>query len=50
MGARERIGGPVWRYPKAERNDPAVAYDDRIHGELRAAITGELVRLLAAAY
>jgi diadenosine tetraphosphate (Ap4A) HIT family hydrolase len=47
---KERIGGPVWRYPKQERNDPAVAYTDQAHGELRAAITAQLNRLLAAAY
>jgi diadenosine tetraphosphate (Ap4A) HIT family hydrolase len=46
----ERITGPVWRYPKDERNDPAVAYSDERHGELRAAITAELGRLLATAY
>ena len=46
----ERITGPVWRYAKEERNDPAVAYDDEKHGALRAAITAELQRLLAAAY
>jgi diadenosine tetraphosphate (Ap4A) HIT family hydrolase len=46
----ERITGPVWRYPKAERNDPAVAYSDARHGELRAAITAELERLLVLAY
>jgi diadenosine tetraphosphate (Ap4A) HIT family hydrolase len=47
---KERISGPVWRYAKEERNDPAVAYNDQTHGELRAAITAELNRLLAAAY
>ncbi len=46
----ERITGPVWRYPKEERNDPVVAYSDEPHGALRAAITAELERLLAAAY
>jgi diadenosine tetraphosphate (Ap4A) HIT family hydrolase len=46
----ERITGPVWRYAKEERNDPAVAYDDEKHGALRAAITAELERLLAVAY
>jgi diadenosine tetraphosphate (Ap4A) HIT family hydrolase len=48
--AEERVGGPVWRYPKEERNDPAVAYNEETHGELRTAITVELERLLAAAY
>ena len=47
---KERIGGPVWRYPKEARNDPAVAYNDPTHGELRTAITAELDRLLAVAY
>ena len=46
----ERITGPVWRYPKDERNDPAVAYSDERHGELRAAIRAELGRLLATAF
>jgi diadenosine tetraphosphate (Ap4A) HIT family hydrolase len=46
----ERITGPVWRYPKEERNDPAVAYKDETHGTLRSAITAELNKLLAAAY
>ena len=46
----ERITGPVWRYPKEERNDPGVAYSEERHGELRAAITAELKRLLALAY
>ena len=48
--SKERIGAPVWRYSKQERNDPAVAYNDQTHGELRAAITAELNSLLAAAY
>jgi hypothetical protein len=47
---KERIGGPVWRYPKEERDDPAVAYSEQVHGELRASITTELNRLLGAAY
>ena len=46
----QRVTGPVWRYPQEERNDPAVAYADGKHGELRAAITVELERLIAAAY
>jgi diadenosine tetraphosphate (Ap4A) HIT family hydrolase len=46
----ERVTGPVWRYPKQERNDPGVAYDDALHGDLRAAITAELARLVALAY
>jgi diadenosine tetraphosphate (Ap4A) HIT family hydrolase len=47
---QERITGPVWRYAKAERNDPAVAYNEEAHGELRGAIATELKRLLEAAY
>jgi diadenosine tetraphosphate (Ap4A) HIT family hydrolase len=46
----ERIGGPVWRYPKALRNAPEHAYDDDKHGELRTRITVELERVMAAAY
>jgi diadenosine tetraphosphate (Ap4A) HIT family hydrolase len=46
----ERITGPVWRYSKQERNDPDVAYNDALHGELRAAITDEIERLVALAY
>jgi hypothetical protein len=46
----DRIKGPVWRYSDAERNDPQVAYSDNEHGELRAAITAELERLLKTAY
>ncbi|MCW3015644.1 MAG: hypothetical protein JWO02_2736 [Solirubrobacterales bacterium] len=46
----DRIGWPVWCYPGAERNDPAHAYSDQKHGELRAAITLELRRLMKAAY
>jgi diadenosine tetraphosphate (Ap4A) HIT family hydrolase len=46
----EKIGGPVWRYPQDERNDPEYAYSDARHGELRAAITAELQGLVALAY
>jgi diadenosine tetraphosphate (Ap4A) HIT family hydrolase len=46
----DRLGGPVWRYPKDERNDPACAYSDATHGELRAAITMELHGLIERAY
>jgi diadenosine tetraphosphate (Ap4A) HIT family hydrolase len=46
----ERINGPVWRYPATDRDDPAHAYSDERHGALRAAITTELERLMAAAY
>lgn len=31
--------GPVWRYPKEERNAPEHAYSDERYGELRQAIT-----------
>jgi diadenosine tetraphosphate (Ap4A) HIT family hydrolase len=44
------IGGPVWRYPQEVRNDPAVAYSDEKHGELRAAITAEPEGLMRRAY
>ena len=46
----DKIGGPVWRYPRNVRNDPANAYSDERHGELRAAITGELHDLIRRAY
>ncbi len=46
----ERAGWPVWSYPPAERNDPALAYSDELHGALRDAITRELHRVMAAAY
>jgi diadenosine tetraphosphate (Ap4A) HIT family hydrolase len=46
----DKIGGPVWRYPKEVRNDPAYAYSDEKHGELRAATTTELRRVMDAAY
>lgn len=44
------IGGPVWRYPENLRDAPEHAYDDARHGELRAAITAELARVIAEAY
>jgi diadenosine tetraphosphate (Ap4A) HIT family hydrolase len=44
----DKVSGPVWRYPKAERNAPEFEYSDAKHGELRAAITAELERLTAA--
>ena len=47
---RDRIGGPVWRYPKELRNAPEHAYSDEKHGELRSAITAELERVMAEAY
>jgi diadenosine tetraphosphate (Ap4A) HIT family hydrolase len=46
----ERVGGPVWRYPRAERTALEHAYSDDKHGELRSAITHELDRLMGAAY
>ena len=46
----ERMGGPVWRYSKEERNAPEHAYSDERHGEIRAAITTELRLLLGRAY
>jgi diadenosine tetraphosphate (Ap4A) HIT family hydrolase len=46
----DKIGGPVWRYPKELRNAPEHAYDEARHGDLRAAITAELTRLMAEAY
>jgi diadenosine tetraphosphate (Ap4A) HIT family hydrolase len=46
----DRVGGPVWRYPKELRNAPEHEYSDERHGELRAAITAELQALLERAY
>ncbi|MGI8478344.1 MAG: diadenosine tetraphosphate hydrolase [Gaiellaceae bacterium] len=46
----DKIGGPVWRYPKDVRNDSEYAYSDAKHGELRAAITAELHKLIEQAY
>ena len=46
----DRVGGPVWRYPRKIRNDPQFAYSDAKHGELRAAITSELDALMTRAY
>ena len=40
----------MWRYPKELRNAPEHAYDDARHGELRAAITAELMRVMSEAY
>ena len=47
---RDKIGGPVWRYPRELRNAAEHAYDDARHGELRAAITAELQRVMDEAY
>jgi diadenosine tetraphosphate (Ap4A) HIT family hydrolase len=46
----DKITGPVWRSPKDLRNAPEHAYDDTQHGDLRAAITAELTRIMAEAY
>jgi diadenosine tetraphosphate (Ap4A) HIT family hydrolase len=46
----DKITGPVWRYPKEQRNDAEYAYSDDKHGELRSAITVELEALIARAY
>jgi hypothetical protein len=46
----DRIGGPVWRYPKEERDHDPHAYDATRHGELRVRITVELQRVMAEAY
>ena len=47
---RDKIGGPVWRYAKEVSNAAEHAYDDDRHGKLRAAITAELMRVMAEAY
>ena len=46
----DKVGGPVWRYPKELRNDPQFAYSDAEHGKLRAAITAQIQTLLEQAY
>jgi diadenosine tetraphosphate (Ap4A) HIT family hydrolase len=46
----DKVSGPVWLYPKDERNDPKMRYSDAKHGELRAAITAELDSLIEQAY
>jgi diadenosine tetraphosphate (Ap4A) HIT family hydrolase len=46
----DKIGGPVWRYPKELRNAADHAYDEDRHGELRAPITAELIRVMGEAY
>jgi diadenosine tetraphosphate (Ap4A) HIT family hydrolase len=46
----DKIAGPVWRYPKELRNDPQYSYSDTKHGEVRAAITSELQKLIERAY
>jgi diadenosine tetraphosphate (Ap4A) HIT family hydrolase len=46
----DKVGGPVWRYPKEVRNAPEHAYDETRHGQLRRAIGSELNRLMSEAY
>ena len=46
----DKIGGPVWRYPKDVRNDAQFAYSDAKHRELRGVITAELHALIKQAY
>ena len=46
----DKVGGPVWRYPKEVRNAPEHAYDETRHGQLRRAIESELNRLTSEAY
>lgn len=48
--AEDKIGGPVWRYPKDERYSDAHAYDEHRHRELRARITAELRRIMTETY
>jgi diadenosine tetraphosphate (Ap4A) HIT family hydrolase len=48
--APDKIGGPVWRYPKELRNATEYAYDHAQHGALREAITAELTRVMGTAY
>ena len=48
--APDKIGGPVWRYAKELRNAAEHAYDDARHGDLRTAITAELMRVMGDAY
>jgi diadenosine tetraphosphate (Ap4A) HIT family hydrolase len=47
---RDKVTGPVWRYPKAERDAPEFAYSDEKYGQLREAITAELETLMSKAY
>jgi diadenosine tetraphosphate (Ap4A) HIT family hydrolase len=46
----DKIVGPVWRYAEEVRDAPESAYDDARHGELHAAITAELTRIMGEAY
>jgi diadenosine tetraphosphate (Ap4A) HIT family hydrolase len=47
---KDKITGPVGRYPNEVRNADEYAYDDSRHGELRASITAELGRVMRDAY
>ena len=44
----ERVTAPVWSYPSGNWSDPALAYDEARHGELKGRIQAELERLMAA--
>jgi diadenosine tetraphosphate (Ap4A) HIT family hydrolase len=46
----ELISHPVWAYASGVRNDPAYAYNDREHGDLRGTIRAELERVMRSAY
>ena len=46
----DKVTGPVGRYTAEERNAPEHAYSDEKHGELRAAISTELIALMERAY
>ena len=46
--AAERMGGPPFSYPPAILRDPAQAYDEARHGELKGRIGRELERLMRA--
>lgn len=46
----DRKRGPVWSYPRDEWLSSEHTYDENRHGELRAAITTTLGRLMSAAY
>ncbi len=46
----EMRAGVIGRYPLEIRDAPESAYSDEKHGEIRAAITGELAALMERAY
>jgi diadenosine tetraphosphate (Ap4A) HIT family hydrolase len=46
--APDMARGPVWRYPRSDRDNARHAYSDQAHGELRAAITEALEGLVRA--